>query len=276
MHVCNSGRPPCIRLACQTITWGEERVQKREESVRAVADAGYEGVEIGARFLDLDAAEPFRAFLDACGIRLTALHCGWNPFLDRAKKAPHDDLDALLRFAQTTATPYLVMSGNAAQQREDIAAMKGLNEVAAECRKAGVTLCYHNHWWEIEDNARILREILDRTDPELVAVCPDVGWIRKITADVVAVLELMAPRIRMVHFKDYTAAGVPPMDNETEFGEGIMDFPTVFDWLGRLALNELWVVAEQWKSSVRHLPPGASIRRNISFLRKVMRRMHHG
>ncbi len=266
-------RLPCLRLACQTITWGEERVQKCEESVRAVAAAGYDGVEIGARFLKLDAPQAFRALLDECGLRLVALHCGWHPFLDGPDKAPYDDLDTLLRFAQTTGTPFLVMSGNAVQQREDIAAVEGLNDVAATCRDAGVTLCYHNHWWEIEDDARILREIIERTDPDLVAFCPDAGWVRKITADVVAVLELMAPRIRMVHFKDYVAAGVPPSDNETEFGEGIMDFQTVFEWLGGLALDELWVVAEQWKSSVRRLPPTASIRRNIAFLRNVIQNM---
>ena len=130
-----------------------------------------------------------------------------------------------------------------------------------------MTFCYHNHWWEILDHGRILREIHERTDPALVSFCPDIGWIRKATPNVLDVLRTMEPRIRLVHLKDYVADGLEPKDNETEFGRGIMDFGEAFAFLRGLALDELWIVAEQWKSSVSHLSPEESIRLNIEFLK---------
>ena len=52
---------PKIRLGCQTITWKDERAEKCDYIVEQVAQAGYEGIEIGARFLDLDKAADFKA-----------------------------------------------------------------------------------------------------------------------------------------------------------------------------------------------------------------------
>jgi len=256
---------PRFRLACQTITWDNERTEKRDYTVEAVAEAGYEGLEIGARFLDLDRPHEFKRVLDENGIRLTALHTGWNPFISGGSSGESNEVDRAIAFAQVTDTPFLAMSGKA-DKEQMIAEAEGLNAIGEKCRQNEMTFCYHNHWWEIEDGGRVLSAIAERTDPDLVSFCPDIGWIRKVTADIVEPLRIMESRIRLVHFKDYVADGVDEKDNETEFGQGIMDFDAAFTFLRGLKLDELWVVAEQWKSSVTHLPPVDSIRRNLEFL----------
>lgn len=260
-----SGRPQ-FRLGCQTITWDNERSEKRDYTVEAVAKAGYEGLEIGARFLDLDNPRGFKDVLDRHGVQLVALHTGWHPFLDQESPENVSEVDQAIAFAAEIGVPFLVMSGNEKKQAEDIESVAGLNDIGRKCRENGVTFCYHNHWWEIRDHGRLLAEIARRTDPALVSFCPDIGWVRKATPNVIDMLRVIESRIRMVHFKDYVADGLEPKDNETEFGQGIMDFDEAFTFLRGLDLDELWVVAEQWKSSVHHLPPEESIRANAEFL----------
>jgi sugar phosphate isomerase/epimerase len=265
-NISNVPENPRFRLGCQTITWDNERTEKRDYTVQAVGNAGYEGIEIGARFLDLDQPEAFKKVLDESGIQLIALHTGWNPFLDAGAGKGVSEADRAIDFGQVTETPFLVMSGKD-DEAALLAEVEGLNAIGEKCQQNGMTLCYHNHWWEIRDNSRLLKEIERRTDPKLVSFCPDIGWVRKVTPEVPAVLDIIAARIRMVHFKDYVAEGLEAKDNETEFGQGIMDFEESFAYLKQLPLKELWVIAEQWKSSVHHLTPEESIARNLNFLK---------
>ena len=263
-----SDTAPRFRLACQTITWDNERTEKRDYTVEAVAKAGSEGLEIGARFLDLDRPDEFKRVLDRNGIRLIALHTGWNPFISGGSQGESNEVDRAIDFAQVTETPFLAMSGKA-DKEQMVAEAEGLNAIGEKCRQKEMTFCCHNHWWEIEDDSRVLSEIAKRTDPALVSFCPDIGWVRKVTANIVEPLRIIESRIRLVHFKDYVADGVDEKDNETEFGQGIMDFDEAFTFLRGLKLDELWVVAEQWKSSVNHLRPEDCIQRNIEFLRQL-------
>ncbi|MEW6357329.1 MAG: sugar phosphate isomerase/epimerase family protein [Planctomycetota bacterium] len=259
---------PCMRLGCQTITWDKERTEKRDYTVQAVARAGYEGVEIGARFLDLDHPQEFKRVLDENGVRLIAIHTGWNPFLGESGKGA-GEIARAIAFAQVAKTPYLAMSGKD-DEAQLLAQVEGLNTLGEKCRENGMTFCYHNHWWEIRDRARLLAEIERRTDPDLVSFCPDIGWVRKVTPDVTDVLGIIESRIRLVHFKDYVADGLDAKDNETEFGQGVLDFEGAFAFLRRLPVGELWVIAEQWKSTENHLPPEESIQRNCEFLKTLI------
>jgi len=256
---------PRIRLGCQTITWGDERTEKREHTIAAAAEAGYEGVEIGARFLDLGHPQEFKEHLDRCGIELAAIHTGWNPFLGETNEGEQSEAERAITFAEQIGTGFLVVSGRDGVPAEQIA--DDLNALGARCRQRGVTLCYHNHWWEIENEAEVLRGLATHTTPEHVSFCPDIAWVRKTTPALIETLQIVAARTRLVHLKDYVADGLDIKDNETEFGQGIMDFEAVFAWIRALPVSELWVMAEQWKSSANHLAPEDSIRRNWTFLK---------
>ena len=255
---------PTIRLGCQTITWDKERATKRDHTVAEAAAAGYEGLEIGARFLNMDDPNEFKSVLDRHGVELAALHTGWNP--DDPSKAESDrgEIDRIVDFAVRCGTRFIVMSG-VNDKDKLLADVDQLNAVGRKCRERGITFCYHNHYWEIEDDARVMAEIAKATDPALVAFCPDIGWVRKTTQDVAPVLDLMAPRTRLVHLKDYVSDDLSLKDDETEFGKGIMDFGVVREFVCGLAVDEIWVLAEQWKSA-DGLAPEESVRANHRFL----------
>ncbi len=255
---------PDFRLACQSITWDPDRVPLRDHLIGEIAAAGYEGWESGAPFLDLEQPEALKHTIDSVGLKLIAIHTGYNPLLAIDSRGA---LEQILAFAQVTETEFVVLSG-AADTAGLGGQIAGINAAARKCADAGVQLCYHNHWWEIAGEAEVLRAIIAGTDPQLVQFCPDIGWVRKTTPRVTETLELMRGRIRMAHFKDYVDDDPQTRDNETEFGQGIVDFPQALRFLQGLELEKMWLVAEQWKSAVTHLPPEASIRANLTFLRE--------
>jgi len=63
----------------------------------------------------------------------------------------------------------------------------------------GVTACVHPHWGTMIQNADEVEELLDRTDMDL---CLDTGHLAAGGADVVALVDTYADRVRIVHAKD--------------------------------------------------------------------------
>jgi inosose dehydratase len=77
-----------------------------------------------------------------------------------------------------------------------------LIQVAAATRRSGVTSCLHQHvgtWIEVEDE---VEWVLDRIDPELLALGPDTGHHAWAGTDPVALIARHAPRVRALHVKD--------------------------------------------------------------------------
>jgi inosose dehydratase len=82
--------------------------------------------------------------------------------------------------------------------------------------------------------------ILQNTDPELVAFGPDTAHLTAGKCDPVKVIKKYADRVKFIHLKDITdagvvaagmQAGVEVYTNFRELGEGIVDFSSVFNIL---------------------------------------------
>ncbi len=258
-----------ICIGCQTITWGEERKEKSELIVQEVAKAGYEGLEIGAAFLDIDSPGEFKTLLDKNEIRLVSIHTGGNFHNPQSTEEDWGFFNKVIKFATMNKSSYIVRSSKNDSMDELIAEAKQLNIAGKKCKEHNITFCYHNHYWEIENNARELVAIKNNTDPELVFFCPDIGWIRKATPEVIKTLEIIKSRIRLVHFKDYLSDDVNIHCDETEFGRGIVDFQEAFYFLKNLKLEELWIFAEQ-SCSNNDLKPEEIIKVNYKFLQKFL------
>jgi hypothetical protein len=59
------------------------------------------------------------------------------------------------------------------------------------------------------------------------------------------------------------------VDDETEFGKGILDFDEIFAYIKTLPTDTLWVLAEQM-CSADGLHPEESIRHNREFLQRFI------
>jgi sugar phosphate isomerase/epimerase len=91
------------------------------------------------------------------------------------------------------------------QDPADIAATAtALNDAAKLAAEHGVTVGYHNHWWELESQIggrSALEVFAEHLDPELVLEV-DTYWATAGGADAPALLRALGDRVRAIHVKD--------------------------------------------------------------------------
>jgi sugar phosphate isomerase/epimerase len=107
---------------------------------------------------------------------------------------------------------------------------KRLNQAGREYRSHGIQFGYHNHEDEFAQVEDVVPYdyLMSHTDPDLVKIEFDIGWLAYASRDPVAYLRRYAGRVVACHLKDYDpkAPGVrehklvPP-------GEGTIDFAAV-------------------------------------------------
>jgi sugar phosphate isomerase/epimerase len=80
----------------------------------------------------------------------------------------------------------------------------GLNDAAKTAAEHGVTVGYHNHWWELASriNGRSAFEVFaDQLDPAVVLEV-DTYWVAAGGEDAPALLRRLGNRVRALHIKD--------------------------------------------------------------------------
>ncbi len=109
--------------------------------------------------------------------------------------------------------------GTGKSQDQFKATAEVLNQVGEICQERGLTYLYHNHWYEIVNDAEELHALCDLTDPKLVSLCLDIGWVERADASVVAVTTEFLDRIAYFHLKDTKD------EQFVSLGDGTVDFP---------------------------------------------------
>jgi len=106
------------------------------------------------------------------------------------------------------------------------------NGLGETMRESGITLGYHNHNLEYaplgDTNGWDI--LMSETDPELLKVQLDLGWVAQAGHDPVVELQKLSGRILSLHVKDIAAdsgqsyyLGMSP----TEIGSGTLDWPVI-------------------------------------------------
>jgi sugar phosphate isomerase/epimerase len=100
-----------------------------------------------------------------------------------------------------------------------------LNEASAIARSRGITMVYHNHWWEYTPVGDMLpyRAMLDFLDPA-VKLELDAYWAQVGGCDPIAVLEELGERVTLLHVKDGSALRDDP---QLAVGGGVLDYTTI-------------------------------------------------
>mgnify|MGYP006295024777 FL=1 len=233
-----------MNIAVQTRPWGPERNQNDLAGILSeIAAAGYDGFEIGAQHLDLDHPEAFQQLRAEYGLEIVGVHVGGEIYEPQAVAAALTNLERAVAFAAAVGATFLPFSGKLkenkteAQMRNQAAS---LNQIGALANDAGLTLAYHNHFWEIQDDAAELHYLMDHTDPALVSFCLDVAWVYRGGGDPVTLVTEMLEkeRIGYFHLKDTTE------DEWKELGRGAVDLPAILrgieaqGYAGRLVVEQ--------------------------------------
>jgi sugar phosphate isomerase/epimerase len=197
--------------------------------IEEIAKTGYDGIEIGVhRFENTDNPEAFRDLVKSHGLQVTSIHTLGELYHEDVLAGKMDYPLKAADFTQAVESKFMLVSGDPKEGKTlaDYQAMaEVLNQVGQICRQRGITLCYHNHWWEIVNDQEGLKTICENTDPGIVSLCIDVGWVERAGASPVDIVSQYLERTPYFHFKD-------TIDGKfIEPGAGTVDFAGVLKLL---------------------------------------------
>jgi sugar phosphate isomerase/epimerase len=225
-----------IPLGIQLWTVKDEAAKDLEGTLRKVYAAGFREIEF-AGFYGKQAAE-VGALMKGIGFSLVSMHAGAG---DIAKNGAQ-----ILADAKTLGLRYVVCSSPGVSPEKDKLPweerMKAVdlndwkwnadlfNKFGKQVSDAGMTFGYHNHSAEFKkfDGKTAFDHLFESTDPKLVKIELDVGWVEVAQQDPVAILNKYKDRVIALHVKD---VGKRPADGteppSVALGEGVVDWKKV-------------------------------------------------
>jgi sugar phosphate isomerase/epimerase len=208
-------------------------IERTRTVFQRLREMGYRNVEPFT--LSGLSAEDYRALLDEYGLKASARH------VDVGTPANPADIDQILADNRTLGIKYFGSGSTPifppiyTTEAEWVAYAQYLDKVGEMARKAGQKLMVHNHDIEFETvfGGRTVYDILmAETDPRNVVFQLDLYWATNGGGieNPLDVIERYGNRIQLFHVKDMAAG---PFPGRIEIaGEGIIDFPAIFDAAG--------------------------------------------
>ena len=210
------------------------------DMMQAAARAGYAGLEIGEQFVDLDRPLPFRRMAEACGLQVAGIHLGGAIFDAESVRRARANVERIAEFAQAVGASYLAYSGIARANKppsETAVEAGNLNRVGEICDCLGLRLAYHNHDWEVLDNFCELQALCDQTEPRLVWLCLDTGWVQRAGGQPAQAIRRFGRRIACLHLRDDAA-----QLEWKPLGQGEIDYPALF--AAAVEVQPQWLTVE--------------------------------
>jgi sugar phosphate isomerase/epimerase len=206
-------------LGVQLYSVRQQLADDRRGTLQRIADLGYQSVE------------PFDLLTDPGGLR--ALTNEFNLSIGSAHAPVHGERrDELLDAAAEISLDTLIVPAIAPAEFADRSGVEGvaatLNETAAKAAERGISVGYHNHYWEISstvDDQYALEFLAGLLAPE-VFLEVDVYWAHVGGADVPALLRRLGGKVRFLHVKDGPGTREDPM---TAVGSGVVPIPAILD-----------------------------------------------
>lgn len=182
------------------------------------------------------APKEIKKMLNDQGMRLRSGHThidkNWQKSIDDAAEARQDYIICSV----------LPSRGQTVENYEESADL--FSKAGEECRKSGIRFGYHNHDSEFETvNGRVLYDILlDRTDPQLVHMEMDLGWVIAAGKDPLAYFDKYPGRFPLWHLKDMDKTE----RRSTEFGKGNVDLLKLLKNAKKSGMKHYFVEQEEY------------------------------
>jgi len=209
-----SSIPP---IGLQLYTLREALAEDFNRVIERVAAIGYAGIE---PFGTPDNPDKLAAQYHALGLQISSAHL---PLLEG------DNIAKTLAIAEAFGLERIVsmLFPDDFKTLDDVKRtcdrVNAAGRVAAE---HGLTLAYHNHWWEFEpvEGQSPFPMMLQMLDPAIVFEV-DVYWVQVAGFDPVEVVRDLGHRAPLLHIKDGPAE--TPPQSMVAVGEGAVDIPGV-------------------------------------------------
>ena len=207
-------------ISVQLYSVREEAAKDFEGVLRRLGDIGFVGVEV-AGFHDLTPKQ-YAAIVEDSGLVTSSAHL--------TDLSP-DGLNAMLDNLQEIGCDVAVCAFMPPERFADVDAIKAsaetLNKANEIARSRGVSLGYHNHWWEFStslDGGTAWSALIDRLDSTVFAEL-DIYWATLGGADPRQVVADLGDRLWLLHVKD--GPGDAPESAMVAVGSGTVDIPTI-------------------------------------------------
>ncbi|MDQ3697604.1 MAG: sugar phosphate isomerase/epimerase [Gemmatimonadota bacterium] len=209
------------RIGLALFTVGRLTSRDYEGTLRQVVEIGYRDVDMYIYDARREPAET-RAMLDRVGlacpsarVATPALYRGWDRFLDAAN---------------ILGARWITLANVSYEERlhlrdwHELADV--LNKAGDAARGRGLSLCYHNHSFELEslEGKVPLDLLLASTDPALFKLQMDVYWMTRGGRNPATEIRRLGSRVATLHLKDMDGT---PARGITSVGRGTLDFRAV-------------------------------------------------
>jgi sugar phosphate isomerase/epimerase len=136
-------------------------------------------------------------------------------------------------------------------------------KAAEDCKKAGITFGYHNHEYEFEKEGQqtLYDVLLDHTDPNLVKMELDLGWVIATGADPQYYFNKYPGRFPLWHLKDMDLK----LKQSTEFGKGGVNIKQLLESAKKSGLKHFFVEQEEYSGT-----PLSSVEYDYNYVSKLL------
>lgn len=241
-----------IQLGIQLYTVRDDLAKDFEGTLKKVHDIGLRVVQSNLVMNGRQALE-LRKIYDSFGFTWDSIHAS-GPALRDTAQATVDQARAVGIKNITCSSPLYptdratLMAGAPLDDWKRNA--DTFNKVGALCKAAGMTFAFHNHSLEFKtiDGVPVFDTLLAYTDPSLVSMEMDIGWVLASGADPVAYLTKYPKRFTALHIKDLTSEGIPNTNNKMKsatIGTGLVDWKATLAAARKAAVSRAYLEIEE-------------------------------
>ncbi len=232
-----------IQFGAQTNAWPIQPA-KFDTLLQALSDikkVGYSGFETG--FINLRSQArtlpEARRQIEATGLTFLGIHIFLPEYDPLTSIAPRTFYETVAQQGAATGAQRLILSGaptvTADETRRKADALNAAGEYA---RTLGLTVAYHNHWWEAKYKGKELEALYAGTDPAKVQFLMDIGHASRTDLDLPEFVTRHASRLTGLHFRDFVNGRQVP------FGQGTFPIAKVAAALKQARWHG-WVINEE-------------------------------
>jgi sugar phosphate isomerase/epimerase len=187
-----------------------------------------------------------------------------NPVKFPPMRNLRENMQELVDEAAEGGIPYLVCASTPTKTIDEIkGSIEVLNKTGEACKKADITLAYHNHTGEFDKIAGQTRTAYDMFLSQLssdIKMELDLCWATKAGMDPVELFKKNPGRFHLWHVKDLNKEKQGP----APVGEGVIDFKRIFDNADVAGMKHFFVEHDM------PADPYASITTSYNNLQKIM------
>jgi sugar phosphate isomerase/epimerase len=244
------------KIGLQLYTVRKEMLEDAAGTLQQIAKLGYKELESAksekGNYYGLQPKE-IKKIAEDHSMRLISGHVhidkDWQRSVDAAAEA---------------GQPYLIcssMSDNAQTIENYQRTADEFSKAAEDCKKVNIVFGYHNHESEFEKvNGQVLYDILlERTDPDLVKMEFDLGWVIASGNDPIKYFNKYPGRFPLWHLKDMDKV----KKQSTEFGKGVVNIAEMFKNESKSGMKHFFVEQEEYTST-----PMESLKYNYDYMKK--------